>query len=153
MTVDPAIYETIRAATASAVPFARHAGIEITRVANGEGSAQLAQTDTSVNHIGSQHAGALYTLGEAASGAAMSGAFATVMMSVRPVAAEARIAYKRVAKGLITANARTSEPGADLLATLHAEGKAAFDVDVTLTDESGDTVAEMTVRWDVRQRR
>src|SRR5258706_7795561 len=71
-------YETIRAQMAAAVPFARHVGIELVEIVPGKGVATLDETATSVNHIGSQHAGALFTLGETASGAAMAGAFAAL---------------------------------------------------------------------------
>ena len=81
------LYETIRTQMTSTVPFARHAGVTITEVADGRAFARLPETPESVNHIGSQHAGALFTLGETASGAAMAGAFAQVLLAIRPVAA------------------------------------------------------------------
>lgn len=146
-------FEMIKAQMARAVPFASHAGIVLTAVGDGEGRAELPQTGTSVNHIGSQHAGALFTLGEAASGAAMAGAFAPVLLDIRPVAAEARIAYRRLARGRIVATAQTARPGAELLASLQAGGKVAFDVAVSLTDDAGAQVAEMSVSWHVSRPR
>ncbi|MEZ5893696.1 MAG: DUF4442 domain-containing protein [Parvularculaceae bacterium] len=142
-------YEMIRAQLGSAVPFARHAGVELVALTEGEGKAVLKQTDVSINHIGSQHAGALFTLGEAASGAAMAGAFAPVILIVRPVAASATINYRKIAKGTITAIAKTSRPGADLRAALDADGKVSFDVDVELADEQERPVADMKVVWHV----
>lgn len=142
-------YDMIKAQMGSAVPFASHAGVTLTNVADGTGTAELEQTGTSVNHIGSQHAGALFTLGEAASGAAMAGAFLPVLMSVRPVAANANIMYKRIAKGTITADAKTSKSGAELLQSLEKDGKVLFNVLVTLKDTSDTIVAEMTVAWHV----
>ena len=142
-------FEMIRDQMARAVPFAAHAGVELVEVGDGTGIAALPQSAESVNHIGSQHAGALFTLGEAASGAAMAGAFATVLLEVRPVAAQASIAYRRIAKGRIRATARTTEPAEALLARLRAEGRVAFDVAVDLADEAGETVAEMVVAWHV----
>jgi acyl-coenzyme A thioesterase PaaI-like protein len=133
------------------VPFATHAGVEITDVADGQGTARMPQTETSINHIGSQHAGALFTLGEAASGAAMAGAFAPVILEVRPIAGKAEITYTKVAKGMITAHARTMLPGAELLEKLNADGKVAFDVTVNLTNADGDQVAQMTVAWHVKK--
>ena len=146
-------YDAIKAQMSAAVPFARHAGVELTEVADGHAVARLGQTETSVNHIGSQHAGALFTLGEAASGAAMAGALAPVLMGVRPVAARAEIAYTKVAKGTITAEAHTSEAGEALLARLEAEGRVQFGVDVTLRDEAGQQVATLTVAWHVSRPR
>jgi len=145
------MFELIKEQTRSTVPFAAHAGVTVTHVADGEGAAELPQTDTSINHIGSQHAGALFTLGEAASGAAMAGAFAPVILEVRPIAGKASITYTKVAKGTITATARTQQPGAELLKALDADGKVAFDVDVAFMNEAGEPVAEMAVAWHVKK--
>ena len=146
-------YDAIRAQMASAVPFATHAGVELTEIGDGHAAARLVQSGTSVNHIGSQHAGALFTLGEAASGGAMAGAFAPVLLTVRPVAARAEIAYLRIARGTITAEAETTEAGETLRAALEAEGRARFAVDVTLRAESEETVATMRVAWHVSRPR
>jgi acyl-coenzyme A thioesterase PaaI-like protein len=103
------IYETIRAQMGAAVPFAKHVGIELLEIAPGKGVAILGETATSVNHIGSQHAGALFTLGETASGAAMAGTFADLMLNIRPVASDASLEYRKLARGKITAIAITSD--------------------------------------------
>lgn len=145
------IYEMIRAQLAKTVPFAAHVGVEIVDVANGAATARLEQTPTSVNHIASQHAGALFTLGEAASGAAMAGAFAARLATIRPVAGSAEIRYTRVAKGTITARGTIAQDVDALTAKLDAEGKIAFDVSVTLIDETGEDVANMTVGWHLKK--
>lgn len=144
------IYEMIRAQMSATIPFARHADVELVEVAPGRGVAVLGETPTSVNHIGSQHAGALFTLGETASGAALAGAFADLMLNIRPVASNASIEYRKLARGKITATAVTSDDPAELHSTLQRDKKVVFDVAVTLADEAGVTVGSMTVRWQVR---
>jgi len=144
-------YNLIREQVGKTVPFARHAGVKIIRVGDGEGEAQLEQTETSINHIGSQHAGALFTLGEAASGAAMAGAFVSVLMSIRPVASDAQITYKKVAKGTISALGKLSRPGSDLLSKLEQKGRVVFEVTVELKDTADDLVAAMSVEWHVKR--
>jgi acyl-coenzyme A thioesterase PaaI-like protein len=145
------IFDMIRAQLAKTVPFAAHVGVEIVAVANGEATARLEQTPTSINHIASQHAGALFTLGEAASGAAMAGAFAARLAAIRPVAGSAEIRYTRVAKGTITARATIDQDVDGLTAKLDAEGRIAFDVHVTMTDEAGEDVANMKVAWHLKK--
>lgn len=145
------IFEMIREQLARTVPFATHVGVEIVELANGEATARLPQTATSVNHIASQHAGALFTLGEAASGAAMAGAFATRLATIRPVAGSAEIRYTRVARGTITATGTIDQDVDALTAKLDAEGKIAFDVRVAMTDEAGEDVADMTVAWHLKK--
>ncbi|MGB0497585.1 MAG: PaaI family thioesterase [Rubricella sp.] len=133
------------------LPFAAHAGVDLVDLGDGTGLAHLPQTENTLNHIGTQHAGALFTLGETASGAAAAGVFAERLLSLRTVAREARIRYMKVAKGTITAEARTDRTPDDLRATLDAEGRVAFDVIVTFRDADGVETGEMTVAWDVRK--
>jgi acyl-coenzyme A thioesterase PaaI-like protein len=143
-------FEIIRDQLGKAVPFARHTGVELTRVEEGFARAELAQTAESINHIGTQHAGALFTLGEAASGGAMAGIFADRILNVRPIAGEAQIRYTRLAKGRIAAEARVAGTREALVAALERDGKVAFDVGVTLTDAESKEVATMRVSWTVK---
>ncbi|MDF1728700.1 MAG: YiiD C-terminal domain-containing protein [Sulfitobacter sp.] len=140
-------YDMIRSHLDSAVPFATHVGVKLLEIGDGTASAELVQRQEVSNHIKSMHAGAMFTLGEAASGAAMAGALAPVILDMRPVAATGQIAYRKLALGTLTAHARTSRPGADLMKEIEEAGKVAFDVTVDIQDSSGDTVVEMTVNW------
>ena len=142
-------YDMIKAQLSTIVPFQNHVGITLLEVGDGSASAELVQRDEVSNHIQTIHAGAMFTLGEAASGAAMAGALAPVILSMRPVAATADIAFKRIAKGTLTAHAKTSSPGAILMKTIKDDGKVAFDVTVDIQDASGETVVEMTINWHV----
>ena len=122
-------------------------------LADGTASAELVQRNETATHIGTKHAGAMFTLGEAASGAAMAGAIAPVIMDMRPVAAMGQIAFKKIAEGTLTAHAKTSRPGAELLSALQEDGKVAFDVTVDIRNEAGETVVEMTMNWHVSAKR
>ncbi|MBB5514750.1 uncharacterized protein (TIGR00369 family) [Rubricella aquisinus] len=133
------------------LPFAQHAGITLSELGDGTGVAVLPQSKTSVNHIGTQHAGALFTVGETASGAALAGLFPTKILSLRPVTKEARIQYLKIAKGTITATAHCVGDPDDLRKKLKEEGRAVFDITVSMTDEAGVEVATLTVTWDVRK--
>lgn len=144
-------YDMIKAHMAKSIPFAEHVGIELIEIGDGTATAALDQRTETGNHIGSQHAGAMFTLGEAASGGALGGALAPVLLQVRPVAAGAQITYVKIAKGRLTATAHTTVPGAELLATLADAGKVAFDVSVDIKDAAGDTVVNMLVNWHVRK--
>lgn len=142
-------YDMIKAQLGEIVPFQNYVGIALTQVGDGTAQATLEQRPEVSNHIGSVHAGAMFTLGEAASGAAMAGALAPVILQMRPVAAMGQIAFKKVAKGALTAHATASRSGADLMQTIKDEGKVAFDVAVDVRDANADTVVEMTVNWHV----
>jgi acyl-coenzyme A thioesterase PaaI-like protein len=143
-------FDAIAQGMTQAVPFAGHLGLEITSVAPGEAVVRLPERVELTNHVGSQHAGALFTVAEAASGAAFVGAFAERLGEVTPLASSAEISYERIAKGAIEASARLGVPAAEALATLDAEGKVEFPCEIELADGSGTTVATATVHWHVR---
>lgn len=142
-------YTLVKTQISETVPYAIHTGIELLSVAEGRGEALLPARDVTLNHIGTQHAGALFTLGEAASGAAMAGGFLPVLLSVRPVAANASIQYSKIAKGPIRASATLSEPAKSLLDSLEAAGKTQFTVNVSMRDEADVEVATMQVDWHI----
>lgn len=140
-------YDIILNQLEKSVPFAKHTGVKLTSIADGVATAELEQRPETSNHISTQHAGAMFTLGEAASGAAMAGALAPVILTSRPVAATAQVSYQKIAKGTLTATAKVDRAGSELMEELHSNGKVTFDVHVDITDAKADTVAQMTVNW------
>jgi acyl-coenzyme A thioesterase PaaI-like protein len=73
------------------------------------------------------------------------------MGEVTPLAESAEIAFRKLAKGEITATARFTEDRDALLARLNVEGRIRFPIAVELSDADGTVVAEMTVNWYVRK--
>ncbi len=143
-------FDAIAQGMTQAVPFAGFLNLEVTSVAPGEAVVVLPERDELKNHVGSQHAGALFTAAEAASGAAFVGAFAERMGEVTPLARSADISYEKIAKGPIEARAKLGVPAAEALATLDAEGKVVFPCEIEMVDASGLRVATATVHWHVR---
>lgn len=132
-----------------AAPFANHVDIELVSMEEGKGEARLQERLHGLNHVATHHAGALFTLAEAASGAAMAGTFAPVLTTVRPVAANASIRYLRPARGTITAAAQVDGTVDDLLTRLKDAGKVQFRVSVVLRNDDKKEVASMDVEWNV----
>jgi uncharacterized protein (TIGR00369 family) len=143
-------FDAIAKGMSLAVPFAGFLNLDIAEVSAGEATVVLPGRQELTNHVGSQHAGALFTAAETASGAAFVGAFAIRMGDVTPLARRAEIDYTKVASGRITATAKLGVEAAKALATLDADGKVEFPCHVVLTDSSGDQVATATVHWHVR---
>jgi uncharacterized protein (TIGR00369 family) len=143
-------FDAIAQGMTEAVPFAAFLGLDIARIADGEAVVILPERAELTNHVGSQHAGALFTVAEAASGAAFLGAFADRLSDVTPLARSAEIAYEKIAKGPIEATARLGVVREEALAILDAEGKVVFPCEVELTDTAGVRVATATVQWHVR---
>ena len=147
MSVD---FDALRAGMDAAVPFNAHLGLEITEMGPGRATVLLPDDDRTRNHVGSQHAGGLFSAAEAASGGAFVGGFAERLAELRPLASEASIKYTKLAEGPIEATA-TLDGIDELVATLDGEGKVSFPVEVELTNSDGDTVATATVQWHVRK--
>ena len=143
-------FDAIAKGMAVAVPYISHMGIEVTEMSEGAATAVLPDRSELHNHVGSQHAGALFGVAETASGAAFVGAFAVRMGDVTPLARSAEISYVKVARGPVEAKAKLNTPAADALAALDADGRVDFSVEVEMTDAEGDTVATATVDWNVR---
>ena len=143
-------FDAIAKGMAVAVPYVSHMGIEVTEMSEGAATAVLPDRPELHNHVGSQHAGALFGVAETASGAAFVGAFAVRMGDVTPLARSAEIAYVKVARGAVEAKAKLGVPAEEALATLDKDGRVDFSVEVEMTDGEGETVATATVDWNVR---
>jgi acyl-coenzyme A thioesterase PaaI-like protein len=144
-------YEAIAAGLNGAIPFNRHVGLEVVEVGPGRGVVKLPDSAELHNHVGTQHAGALFAAGEAASGGAFLGSFAEYLGSLTPLARSAQIDYLKLARGPITATGTLSEDVDALVAQLDSDGRAEFPIAVELADADGQVVAKMTVDWHVRR--
>lgn len=144
-------YTAVAAGLSRAIPFNVHLGLETITVAEDHGVVKLPDEQHLRNHVGSLHAGALFAAGEAASGAAFVGAFLDIMGEIMPLAESAQIAYKKLAKGEITATGRFAEDSSALKAKLSEDGRIRFPVEVEMTNADGAVVAVMTVNWYVRR--
>ncbi|MFM2423393.1 MAG: hypothetical protein RL291_1923 [Pseudomonadota bacterium] len=144
------LYAELRKRMAQVVPFNTTLGIEVRDLGDGTGETFLPFRKDLTNHIDTVHASAIFALAEAASGAAMTGAFAPVITSVRPVAASATIKFLKTTKTGIVARAQTQTAGAALRDDLAKNGKAVFDVAVAIDDMDGVRIADIVVAWHVR---
>jgi acyl-coenzyme A thioesterase PaaI-like protein len=144
-------FDAVRAGLEEAIPFNKYLGLEVVAVADGSGSVRLPDDPNLLNHVGSQHAGALFSAAEAASGAAFVGAFLERMGEITPLAKSASIDYRKIAKGPIVATGTLAEEKAALLERLDADGRVEFTIDVSLRDGDDVEVATTTVDWHVRK--
>ena len=148
MTID---YAALPGLFAAAVPFAGFLGVEYGEVSPDQAVLRLKDDPAKHNHIGTLHAGALFSLAESASGLVVIAAIAERLAGVTPLAARAEITYDKVARGDVTATARIEGGAGPVLETLEEVGKVRFPVTVELTDESGQTCATVTVDWHLRR--
>ena len=143
-------YDALAAGLASSIPFVKKVGITFVDLGP-EGATAVLPDDPEIgNHVGSQHAGGLFTLAETASGGAFVGSFAEMLGEITPLAKGASIEYLKLAKGPIEARASVPDPDG-LKAKLDSEGKIEFQVAVSMTDAEDVEVATATIDWYVRK--
>ena len=141
-----------------AVPFARTLDISIVDVtidaADGvRAVAEMPDNPAVHNHVGGPHAGALFTLGETASGAVVMAAFGDQLGRAVPLAVRAEISYRRLAMGPLRATARLGRPVAEVVDELDTGVRPEFAVNVEIATLDGTPTAELTVIWTLRPHR
>jgi uncharacterized protein (TIGR00369 family) len=146
-------YEVIRSRMGSSIPLNRLLGIEVAVIGDGAATARLPFHPEVTNHIGSVHATAIYGLAEAASGAAIAGAFADDIDKLRAVATGSTIRFLHVARSELTAEAAVEGERAVLRAELAAAGRLVLPVAVAVRDQRGVTVASADIVWHLRRAR
>ncbi len=135
------------------VPFVRTLGIEVTGFEPGRATCTLPDRGEIHNHIGGPHAGAMFTLGETASGAIVLAHFGHLLERATPLAVRAEIAYLSVARGDLVAEATLGRSAAEVVAELDGGARPEFPVPVVIRDREGTAVVEMTVHWTLRPNR
>lgn len=133
-------------AVLATVPFARTLGLEFAA----DLTARLPDNRATHNHVGGPHAGALFGLGETASGAVVLATFGEQLSRSVPLTVRAEIRYRKLAMGTVVARARLGRPAGEVVAELDAGGRPEFDVHVEIATEDGTVTAEMTVVWTLR---
>ncbi len=135
---------------AATVPMARTLNLEFRETSPDRAVVALPDQSDYHNHVGGPHAGAMFTLGESASGAIVLAAFGAELSRAVPLAVSAEIAYKKLAMGPVTATATLGRPAADVIAELDAGERPEFPVTIEIRREDGAVTGEMTVVWTLR---
>lgn len=135
------------------VPWVGTAGIDFIEVGGDRVLVELPDGEENRNHVGGPHAAVMFGAGETASGAVVLAAFSRHLDKATPLVARAEIAYKKLATGVLRAEAVLGRPVADVVAELDSGTRPEFPVQVTVTNADGATTAEMTVTWTLRPNR
>lgn len=132
------------------VPMARTLNLEFLETSAERAVVRLPDQPDFHNHLGGPHAGAMFTLGESASGAIVLAAFGDQLSRAVPLAVSSEIAYRKLAKGPVTATATLARPIPDVVAELDAGERPEFPVAIAIQREDGAVTAEMTLVWTLR---
>jgi thioesterase domain-containing protein len=148
------LFEAIRRQLGRSVPFARLVGIEVVSIDGQCAVTRIPADERLGNHVSTVHAGALFTLCESASGAALAGAIAQVIMQTRLVVRDAQVEYLKPARGEVFAKACLVDEVACVLEALRRDGRADMAVDVSATTRLADgtetLVARASFNWHLR---
>nr|WP_244302457.1 DUF4442 domain-containing protein [Streptomyces viridosporus] len=135
---------------AATVPMARTLNLQFLETTPERAVVALPDQGDYHNHVGGPHAGAMFTLGESASGAIVLAAFGDQLSRAVPLAVRAEIAYRKLAMGPVTATATLGRPAAEVVAELDAGRRPEFPVTVAIRREDGAVTGEMNVVWILR---
>ncbi len=124
-------------------------GLEISSVGAGEATVRLPERPELTNHVGSQHAGALFTVAEYASGAAFVSAFAERLGTSPRSPAAPRSPTKRSPWG-DRGEGEAGGAGRAGAGDVGRRGQGRVPCEIELADGEGQRVATATVHWHVR---
>ena len=102
--------------------------------------------------MGTAHAGAVYTLGESASGGVVLSLFADLLPGIFIALKSAEVRHTKAAAGDVVATALLDGDPAAVRAAYDASGKADFDVRVSLALGDVET-AQVVYTWSARRPR
>ena len=143
-------YARLTGSGEAGVPFSSHAGVVIEDAGPDGATARLDAAPETLNHVGSVHGGALFTVGGAAAGAAVAGAFGPGLEERFAVARRAEIDFLKVALGTVRARAVLLDEMEGVAEALAASGSAAFRVGVTVSNTDGEIVARLVFFWSLK---
>ncbi|MGQ4336439.1 DUF4442 domain-containing protein [Streptomyces hayashii] len=135
---------------AATVPMARTLNLQFIEAGPEKAVVALPDQGEFHNHVGGPHAGAMFTLGESASGAIVLAAFGDQLSRAVPLAVGAEIAYRKLAMGVVTATATLGRPAAEVVAQLDAGERPEFPVAIEIRRADGAVPGGMTVTWTLR---
>lgn len=144
-------YDAIGKVLEEVTPANRHLGVTYQQVGPEQVVCLLADDERLRNHVGSQHAAAIFAVAEAAAGGAFVASFGPRMAAINFVARAAEISYTKIARGPLEATARLELSPESILAEVDEQGKTRAAVEVTVSNEEGEQVAEMRVTYSVRR--
>ncbi|MEC3955929.1 YiiD C-terminal domain-containing protein [Nocardia sp. CDC153] len=138
-------YEYLRAVSQALVPFGGHVGTLVTEIGPERAVVEIPAVEQVRNHMGTVHAGALFTAADIAGAAAFVGAAAEKLYTVeRLVLRGGTASYRKPAVGRIRAIATVDGP--ELAVILAAAESARFELSgkASLLDDSDVVVAKFT---------
>jgi acyl-coenzyme A thioesterase PaaI-like protein len=139
-------YKDIKKMNITEIPFNKF--IEIFHDDRGESQLHLEFKDHMKNHLGTMHASAQFSLGEACSGLCLQRAFPQLENSVVPILRKCEVKFKRPAKSNIRAQGEIMEENVERFEQqLERKGRASIEVAVDVLDQDGTITMSGSYEW------
>ncbi|PTS85166.1 thioesterase [Pseudomonas sp. HMWF032] len=146
----PMPFELVRQLTEEQIAFVQRSGLKAEMLEVGHVRLRMPLAGNQ-NHIGSMYAGALFTLAEIPGGALFLTSFDT--RRFYPIVKEMNLRFRRPASGDIWVEAHLAEEEIQRLQKQATEeGKAEYVLELQLTDDSGEVVAQSRGLYQLRTR-
>ena len=146
----PMDLENIRQLFRQLVPFVTKVGIEIDEVADHHVKLRFPRDPSNFNHVGSYHAGALFTFAETSAAAGL--AMALDLSRYRIVVKHGEIAYRRAVYDEITCSVDIRpEQLTEATAVVEREGRGTVPVTVQFLDRDGQVCTEATMTFHLKR--
>lgn len=134
------------------LPANKHLGITVDKMADGNAEVRLGWKPEIGNHVGSVSAGALFSLADSTSGAAMISALGDAMSNVTPLARGGDINFLKMAKGDIVGRASFSpEEIKTIITEIETDGVSRPIGHVEMIDANEVVVATAEFRWHIKR--
>ncbi len=132
------------------LPLVEAIGFKVEDIGPGFAKTSMSRTPLIVNHIGAFHAGALYTFGETAAGAAIAASFDLFRYTL--VNKRGEIKYRKLGKEKVTCEAGFSKEEIDrITAEVEKNGKTVFPYTVILKNPDGEVASEVAFDFYLRK--
>jgi acyl-coenzyme A thioesterase PaaI-like protein len=141
--------ESIRTVIEELTPFTKKCGVRVISLSMGEVVLSLEPDPTNLTGLRSLHAGALFTLVEAAATAMAVASLGTVSLAVTR---QVEIGFERTTQAPVRATCRLSaEESTRVLQELERDGIADVHLTVVVSDKAGQQVVEARVTMGLRR--
>lgn len=131
----------------SVVPFVGKVGITYDHIDATAARLSLKSDASLLNHVGTAHAGALFTLAESASGAVIVSAVGDLLDRLNPVVTASEITFHTAAVGDLVASAFPSGDLDSAIRTATAGEKSELEIRAEVSDGRGQHCVSATFHW------
>jgi acyl-coenzyme A thioesterase PaaI-like protein len=141
-------YEALRSRSDNIVPFGKHVGTTITELNSDHAIVEIGGEASGLNHMGTVHAGAIYTAADIAGAAAFVGAAAKKLYTIeRLVLKSATASYRKPAVGILRTIATVDERELRAITSASATGRHDISGKAVVLNEADVTVAKFTFEY------